>query len=863
MDIQQQVSQESKYQGTFCLKAFAGLLFILLLGYYFPFIFLGRQFYFSDLTYYFEPFMRFFRQCLAEGHLPLWNPYMYCGMAQAAVPSPGLCYLPNYLMMFLPFGQGLAFYMVLHQMLAGVGAYLLISSLGWGIYPAIIAGLACALNGYMFTGISNFSLSATASWLPLLLYCCRQLSPQLTARNMILCGGIMFCSGGSIASGRPEIFVPSLVIGGIFSVWLLLSEQKTQLQPGMALRTFILRLFGFGLGLMLAAPVVFPALEWASVSPRAQGMAIKYVLLWSANWYDWLSLICAQAVGDLYVLGNRFLPAVAARSGSIPYIASAFVGPFIGTLAVWGLLGRRWQAGWVVGGVLIVLASLSAGSNSSLVAQILEVSPWLKIFRYPVKLFILIDFCLALAAARGAYLSLRQEIKEAALWITSIFWMILLTGAVVGLFIPQVYMSLARSSTLFANQVSVSVIHELIMRLSWTALVSSLSGLILIAYYKYFCRADINKAAYGATVDGAVLLSLLIAAWLPPPLSTTSQFFEKESLTANWLYELRRRDEKIKAPAWNTRYLNMYFDPLAVPVWYKSQLHLPYQQAFFQYARTVMLPNINLDFSLANSFGYEAAETAEYKELHDNAVAVSAIPRRGRNKKPDDRPLARFCAISATRYVFTHDFLQPHQPVPLPYLDSYYFRLLRRDSRANLRLYQCLSFRERIRFVETPVPVSNWKELRGVFAHQDFLAPLSVDFVDTEAFLAVKHAPEAAISKNDQARLLADNGEHLEIFCHVQSPRILVVADHIYPGWVCLLDGRPTKIHNANWSMRAVVVPAGTHKITMDYRPTSVIIGLVCSLLAFIIWASITLACLFAQRGVHGGASRLIYLPPQ
>ena len=42
-----------------------------------------------------------------QGRLPLWNPYLYCGMSQLAVPSPGMFYPPT-ACFFLPFSRGTA-----------------------------------------------------------------------------------------------------------------------------------------------------------------------------------------------------------------------------------------------------------------------------------------------------------------------------------------------------------------------------------------------------------------------------------------------------------------------------------------------------------------------------------------------------------------------------------------------------------------------------------------------------------------------------------------------------------------------------------------------------------------------------------
>jgi len=46
-----------------------------------------------------------------------------------------------------------------------------------------------------------------------------------------------------------------------------------------------------------------------------------------------------------------------------------------------------------------------------------------------------------------------------------------------------------------------------------------------------------------------------------------------------------------------------------------------------------------------------------------------------------------------------------------------------------------------------------------------------------------------------------------------------------YPGWIGEIDGSPTTIYRANVTQRAVVVPAGEHRVSFRFRPASVVVG--------------------------------------
>jgi hypothetical protein len=54
---------------------------------------------------------------------------------------------------------------------------------------------------------------------------------------------------------------------------------------------------------------------------------------------------------------------------------------------------------------------------------------------------------------------------------------------------------------------------------------------------------------------------------------------------------------------------------------------------------------------------------------------------------------------------------------------------------------------------------------------------------------------------------------------------ILVLSDTYYPGWQAEVDGLTAPVLRANHTMRAVVIPAGTHSVRFLFRPQSVRVG--------------------------------------
>jgi hypothetical protein len=59
---------------------------------------------------------------------------------------------------------------------------------------------------------------------------------------------------------------------------------------------------------------------------------------------------------------------------------------------------------------------------------------------------------------------------------------------------------------------------------------------------------------------------------------------------------------------------------------------------------------------------------------------------------------------------------------------------------------------------------------------------------------------------------------------------LLIVSDNYYPGWKAELDGNSVDIRKVNTALRGVIVPAGRHTVTMNYRPLSVYFGFLLTL---------------------------------
>jgi hypothetical protein len=79
-------------------------------------------------------------------------------------------------------------------------------------------------------------------------------------------------------------------------------------------------------------------------------------------------------------------------------------------------------------------------------------------------------------------------------------------------------------------------------------------------------------------------------------------------------------------------------------------------------------------------------------------------------------------------------------------------------------------------------------------------------------------------------RIIQETSQSAALEISTQDPGWLIQADTWYPGWVAFLDGQAVAIEHAEYIFRGIYVPVGDHQVTLEYKPTSFLTGLVCSL---------------------------------
>jgi len=93
-----------------------------------------------------------------------------------------------------------------------------------------------------------------------------------------------------------------------------------------------------------------------------------------------------------------------------------------------------------------------------------------------------------------------------------------------------------------------------------------------------------------------------------------------------------------------------------------------------------------------------------------------------------------------------------------------------------------------------------------------------------------------------QARWIERGYHRLELDVEASGPALLVIADNWMPGWRATVDGAETPVLRADHTLRALAVPAGSHRVEVWYDPPILRAGLRISLVSLLV---LTLALLY------------------
>jgi uncharacterized membrane protein YfhO len=100
---------------------------------------------------------------------------------------------------------------------------------------------------------------------------------------------------------------------------------------------------------------------------------------------------------------------------------------------------------------------------------------------------------------------------------------------------------------------------------------------------------------------------------------------------------------------------------------------------------------------------------------------------------------------------------------------------------------------------------------------------------EAKAFVtATNHVQAKVISRDVQA-------EHITAEVEASAPAMVVLSQAYYHLWHAYVDDKPVPLLRANYAFQAIEVPAGRHKVRLDYEDKGFQLGVVISIASLVL----------------------------
>ncbi len=339
----------------------------------------------GDTARYFAFLRTFYAEQLAQGNVPLWNPYSFSGLPFVGIFQSAVFYPPNLVYLVFPLTTALMLDFAVHLALLGTFSYAWLR--GWRLHAAaaFFGALMIALGAPNFLRILAGQLTVldTLVWSPLLLLAIDRLGEKPSLGWV--CVGVAATSLMLTAGHPPTVFMAGFVTAMYALLPLARSAHKLR---------FVLHLVPVAaLPVLLTGAQLFTGLELAQEGIRSGGMDFEFATSFSFPPENLLTLVVSDAFGDAEQFKRTYF------GRWFYWDASAFLGVVGLLFAVHGAVrgrGAYRNAALVLSLVILVI---SLGRYTPLYAPLFEWVPGFGHFRAPSKfMFYAAIFIGALAA---------------------------------------------------------------------------------------------------------------------------------------------------------------------------------------------------------------------------------------------------------------------------------------------------------------------------------------------------------------------------------------------------------------------------------------------------------------------------------
>lgn len=339
------------------------------------------------------------------GHLPLWNPYIFCGMPLHAAAQGGVLFPLNWFYLVFNVPRATNLMMLSTYLVAALGAYLYARRAGASIAGAALTSVVWQWSGFLVGQIGHTNIVQTAALLPWLLWAVDGYGASgKRSRGLV----IAVITALALFAGHQQTLAYVLLVAAPYA--LVMSRASTGPRA-----SYLGSLAFIAAGLALAAVQILPTLELLRNSLRADAS------------YDFFTSFSMPRRFILTFLAPYLMGGGDGQLFRAPYVGPAFYAEYNGyvglatiVLALLVVVLKRDARiiFWIVVVVVGLFLALGRFAPFGFYHLIYHV-PILNLFRVPARHLMEVEFALAVLAGRGltALADARIEKAKTLRWV--------------------------------------------------------------------------------------------------------------------------------------------------------------------------------------------------------------------------------------------------------------------------------------------------------------------------------------------------------------------------------------------------------------------------------------------------------------
>ena len=724
-------------------------------------LFSGQALFWGTPSTQFVPWWEFAWGTIAEGGLPLWNPWAGMGAPLAANYQTALFYPPYWsYFVFFVFGGvklmawSMTILVVLHLIWAGIGTVKLLDELNIGKLGQAVGGLAFSLSGYLVSRAGFLSINAAAAWIPWILLFSKGLTTK--KKRYFWLKGLVF--GFQLLAGHAQTAWYTALLAGLWITFWATCTDGREHRTRKVISAWG-KLIGAGLlGMGLSAIQLIPTFEYLLQSQRAGEFGYAEAMTYSFWPWRFLTLIVPDlfgnpAAGNYWGYGNYWEDAV--YLGLLPIVMA--IGLIVRSLkkndekAEFNSRIKKDPPKKLVRFLaFIILASflLALGKNTPIFPFLYRNIPSFDLFQAPTRFTIWAEISLAIMAGIAIDRFRRPEGR-------GLYWTRLAAAGCFAITAGSVI------AWIYFGEINLTFIKSA----GKTGLLGLLFTLAML--YRPEENQGRNRDIWSYIVVGLVGIDLLAAGWgLNPGIDL--DFYqitsEQERNARVFMYESAEYDLKFRQ-------------------FFSFESFLPKKDWEEMYAYS--LPNLNMLQRIEMVNNFDPIVPGRYQTWIEEI-----------NKQ---------------------DLIENEQLLNLMNIGA----IIEKDSLGEIAIVSISNSGDnKLRLIGCAFAVEEEAEALNLIIEGKVNLEQKVIFDDT-----YQGTISPCNKYLGEITILEEKPGYLKLNANLEEGSWIVWSQSWYPGWRGEIDGKLVEVQRANYLFQAVYSPAGNHEVEFLYRPESYIWG--------------------------------------